>query len=42
MTVRVIEKEIHLAKPALPQLCIMPEEGTVVVYGLTLKATSAK
>ena len=42
VTVRVIEKEIHLAKPALPQLCIMPEEGTVVVYGLTLKATSAK
>jgi len=42
VTVRVIEKEIHLAKPALPHLCIMPEEGTVVVYGLSLKATSAK
>ena len=43
VTVQVIEKQIHLAEPVvLPQLYITPEEGTVVLYGLTLKMTSAE
>jgi hypothetical protein len=42
VTVTIIEKEIHLEKSALPQLHVVPEEGKVVVYGLRLRATSAK
>jgi hypothetical protein len=34
VTVTVIEKEIHLDRPALPQLQVIPEEEKVVVYGL--------
>lgn len=37
VTVHVIEKEISLKTPALPELTIVPEEGTVVIYGLSLK-----
>ncbi|MHC4641632.1 MAG: discoidin domain-containing protein [Planctomycetota bacterium] len=42
VTVSIIEKEIHLGRPALPQLHVVPEEEKVVVYGLKLRATSAK
>jgi hypothetical protein len=42
VTVTIIEKEIHLERSALPQLHVVPEEENVVVYGLRLRATSAK
>jgi hypothetical protein len=42
VTVTIIEKEIHLEGSALPQLHVVPEEENVVVYGLRLRATSAK
>ncbi|MHC4545557.1 MAG: discoidin domain-containing protein [Planctomycetota bacterium] len=42
VTVTIIEKEIHLERPLLPQLHVVPEEEKVVVYGLRLRATSLK
>jgi hypothetical protein len=42
VTVTIIEKEIHLERPALPQLHVVPEEENVVVYGLRLRNTGAK
>jgi hypothetical protein len=42
VTVTIIEKEIHLEGPALPQLQVVPEEEKVVVYGLRLRNTSAE
>ena len=42
VTITIIEKEIRLERPAIPQLHVVPEEENVVVYGLKLRATSAK
>jgi hypothetical protein len=42
VTVTIIEKEIHLERPAFPQLHVVPEEENVVVYGLRLRNISAK
>jgi len=42
LTVTIIEKEIHLEQPGIPQLQVVPEEGNVVVYGLKLKVISTK
>jgi hypothetical protein len=41
VTVTIIEKEIHLERPVLPQLLVVPEEENVVIYGLRLRATIA-
>jgi hypothetical protein len=35
--VSAIDMPIHLAKPALPQLRVVPVDGTVIVYGLELE-----
>jgi hypothetical protein len=42
VNVTIIKKEIHLERPALPQLHVVPEEENVLVYGLRLRATNAK
>lgn len=42
VTVTVIEKEIHLEQPGIPQLYVVPEEENVVIYGLKLRAINVK
>jgi hypothetical protein len=42
VTVTIIEKEVHLDQPTLPQLHVVSKEEKVVIYGLRLRATSTK